>query len=119
VTPLPSPAPGVTVTRTTLYVMRVPLPFGLGGVVIPIAVVSPRNAAGTVQFKDSTTNLGGPVAVTDGVTIGPFVHTNSSPRSMTAVFTPTSSTVFQPSTSNTVYFDFSSGPREHPNREHR
>jgi hypothetical protein len=109
----------VTVTRTTLYVMRVPLPFGLGDVVIPIAVVSPRNAAGTIQFKDRTTNLGGPVAVTDGVTIGPFMHTNSSPYSMTAVFIPTNPTMFQSSTSNTVYLSSSSGTREHPNREHR
>jgi hypothetical protein len=119
VAPVPSPEPGVTVTTTRLYVMRVPLPFGLGGVVIPIAVVSPRNAAGTVQFKDGTTNLGGPVAVTGGVTIGPIMFISFSPHSLTAVFTPTNSTVFQSSTSNTVDFTFPSGPRGHPNRAQR
>ena len=119
VMPLPSPEPGVTVTTTTLYVMRVPLPFGLGGVVIPIAVISPRTVVGTIQFKDGTTNLGGPVAVTGGVAIGPIMLISLSSHALTAVFAPTDSTVFQSSTSNTVDFSFSSAPRGHPNREQR
>ncbi|MGC1734159.1 MAG: hypothetical protein WA731_16140, partial [Pseudonocardiaceae bacterium] len=71
-TPSPSPTPApVTATTTTLSVNQVPLPFGLGGIAIPTAHVAPPNAPGTVQFKDGTTNLGGPVPVTGGLAIGP------------------------------------------------
>ena len=120
-TPSPSPSPtsGVTATTTTLYVVQVPLPFGLGGVVVPIAVVSPRNAAGTVVFKDGSTSLGGPVAVTNGVAIGPSMRLPSSPHSMTTVFTPTDLTAFQSSTSNTMNFRFLAGFGKHSGREHR
>ncbi|MGB7797957.1 MAG: hypothetical protein WBL53_17125 [Pseudonocardiaceae bacterium] len=48
----------------------VPLPFGLGGLVIPIANVTPRNADGTVQFTDVGHNLGPAVTVHGGAAIG-------------------------------------------------
>jgi hypothetical protein len=87
-------------------VIRVPLPLGLGGFAIPIANVTPGNAAGTVQFKDTTHNLGGPVPVVGGVAVGPFESLRPGSHSMVAIFTPTNSTAFKPSMSNTVMFRF-------------
>jgi Tol biopolymer transport system component len=104
-TPSPSPAP-VTATTTTLSVIQVPLPLGLGGIAIPTAHVAPPNAAGTVQFTDGTTNLGGPVPVAGGVAVGPVRILGRGSHSLTAVFTPTNPTKFKPSTSNTVTFTF-------------
>jgi TolB protein len=103
--PSPTPAP-VTATTTTLSVIQVPLPFGLGGIAIPTAHVAPPNAPGTVQFKDGTTNLGGPVPVTGGLAIGPIRILGTGTHSLTAVFTPTTPTTFKPSTSNTVTVKF-------------
>jgi hypothetical protein len=96
----------VKVTTTTLSVIQVPLPFGLGGFAIPVAKVTPFNAVGTVQFTDGTHHLGGPVRVVGGVAIGPFTTLPPGPHSVTAVFTPTNPTAFTPSTSNTVTFRF-------------
>jgi len=87
-------------------VIQIPLPFGLGGFAIPIADVAPSSAAGTVQFKDGTHNLGGPVPVFGGVAVGPFLTLPAGPHSITAVFTPTDPAKFKPSTSNTVKFTF-------------
>lgn len=83
-----------------------PLPLGLGGIAIPTAHVAPPNAAGTVQFKDETTNLGTPVPVIAGTAIGPVSILGRGAHSLTAVFTPTNPTKFQPSTSNTATFTF-------------
>jgi hypothetical protein len=106
VTPSPTPAPGATTTHTTLSVIQIPLPFGLGAFVIPIANVGPGSPAGTVQFKDGDTKLGGPVPVFGGVAVGPFVILPAGQHSVTAVFTPTNPAKFKPSTSNTVKFTF-------------
>ena len=109
-TPTPSPtppgSPGAITTATRLSVIKVPLPFRLGGFVISLANVTPRNAVGTVQFKDGATNLGGPVPVAGGVAIGPFIILPAGAHSVTAVFTPTDPANFAPSTSNTVNFAF-------------
>ena len=83
-----------------------PLPLGLGGIVIPTAQVAPANAAGTVQFKDGATRLGAPVPVTAGVAIGPVSTLAPGSHSLTAVFTPTNPTNFQSSTSNSVTVKF-------------
>jgi hypothetical protein len=87
-------------------VIQVRLPFGLGGFAIPIANVSPFNAVGTVQFKDGTHNLGGPVRARGGVAIGPFTSLPPGVHSLKVVFTPTKPAEFQASTSNTVVFTF-------------
>ncbi len=71
-----------------------------------IRTVAPFNVAGTVQFKDGTTNLGGPVRVTGGFAFGPFTIPPPSPHSLTATFTPADPAAFGPSTSNTVAFTF-------------
>ncbi|MGH3788048.1 MAG: Ig-like domain-containing protein [Pseudonocardiaceae bacterium] len=71
------------------------------------ATSAPIGAAGTVQFKDGTTNIGDPVSVTAGLAVGGFVSLPLGPHSLTAVFTPTNPAAFQPSTSNAVQFTFS------------
>jgi hypothetical protein len=76
------------------------------GIAIPTARVAPQNVSGTVQFKDGTTNLGGPVPVTAGTALGPLATLSKGPHSLTAVFTPTTPTKFTLSTSNTVTFTF-------------
>ena len=72
----------------------------------PTAHVNPLTAAGAVQFKDVTTNLGAPVTVIAGTAIDPFTPLSRGPHPLTAVFIPTNPTKFQPSTSNTVTFTF-------------
>jgi len=84
----------------------VPLPLGLGGIVIPTATVAPVNASGTVQFKDGSTNLGGPIPVAGGIAVGPVTVLGKGQHSLTAVFTPSPATKFASSTSNTVTFTF-------------
>jgi hypothetical protein len=77
----------------------------VGGLVISQATVAPGSAAGTVQFKDGTANLGFPVPVSGGTATNVALLPVGS-HSITAVFTPTSPAAFQPSTSNTVTFPF-------------
>jgi hypothetical protein len=74
--------------------------------VIPTAHVTPTNAAGTVQFKDGTTNLGNPVRATPGTVAGGISRLSPGQHTLTATFTPTDPTKFKPSTSNTVTFTF-------------
>jgi hypothetical protein len=74
--------------------------------VTPTAHLTPPNAVGTVQFKDGTTNLGGPVSVVGGIAVRPVTILGTGQHQLTAVFTPTDSTKFKPSTSNTVTFTF-------------
>ena len=73
---------------------------------VSVINLAPANAAGTVQFNDATTNLGGPVAVLGGIAVGPVITLAPGQHQVTAVFTPTDPTKFQPSTSNTVTFRF-------------
>ncbi len=68
--------------------------------------MSPANATGTVQFTDGTTPLGAPVSVLGGFAIGPVTLLGRGQHQLTAVFTPTNPTRFQPSTSNKVTFTF-------------
>ena len=83
-----------------------PLPLGLGGIMIPTAHVAPANATGTVQFKNGAANLGAPVPVIAGIAIGPVSTLSPGTHPLSAVFTPTNPTRFQPSTSNTVTIKF-------------
>lgn len=73
---------------------------------IPIAIVAPRKAAGTIQVFDGDTPLGGSLPVVSGVVIGPFASLGVGNHSVTAVFTPTDPGSFLPSTSKTVKFTF-------------
>jgi Bacterial Ig-like domain (group 3) len=87
-------------------VVQVPLPLGLGGIAIPTARLTPANAVGTVQFKDGTRNLGGPIPILGGIAVGPVTVLVKGQHQLTAVFTPVTPTKFKPSTSNTVTFTF-------------
>jgi hypothetical protein len=101
----PTPVPGATATATKLNVLRIGLPFGLGGFIIPLTNVAP-NAAGTIQLKDGSTNVGGPVPVAGGFAFGGFFVLPAGSHSLTAEFTPADPATFTPSTSNTVRFRF-------------
>ncbi|MBO0869036.1 MAG: Ig-like domain repeat protein [Micromonosporaceae bacterium] len=64
------------------------------------ATVTPATAVGSVQFKDGSANLGGPVAVSGGTAQFSTATLADGPHPITAVFTPTDSTAFAPSTSD-------------------
>jgi len=108
-TPSPTPGSGAAVTTTTLLVIQVPLPFGLGGFIIPFATVTP-NVPGTVQFKD-VTSLGSPVPVRGGFAFGGLFVLPAGSHAITAEFAPADPTSAQPSTSKTVRVTFDSRPR--------
>lgn len=67
-----------------------------------VAIVRPRAAEGTVQFKDGDANIGDPVPVRNGAafTITPTLTVGT--HSLTAVFAPTNPASFDPSTSTSV-----------------
>jgi hypothetical protein len=70
--------------------------------VILLTRVAPFRVAGTVQFKDGTTNIGASVPVFGGFA---FLFTSGLTKGtheLTAVFTPTDPAAFGPSTSHTV-----------------
>lgn len=68
------------------------------------ASVSPSAAAGSVQFKDGTTNIGTPVEVSSGAAQTTTSYPTTGSHSFTAVFTPTDSIAYQASTSNAVSY---------------
>ncbi len=88
-----------TPTTTTL---SAPSNVPSGGNVTLNATVSPAAAAGTVQFKDGTANLGAAVAVTSGTAQFSTTTLADGPHPITAVFTPTDATAFGASTSSGV-----------------
>jgi len=59
-----------------------------------------------VQFTDGTTPLGASVPVIAGIAIGPISTLSPRAHPLSAVFTPTNPTQFQPSTSTTVTITF-------------
>ncbi len=76
-------------------------PLAQGSPVTLTATVTPA-AAGMVQFKDGTANLGSPVAVSNGTAVGSAPMLAVGSHQLTAVFTPTDSTAFSSSTSAPV-----------------
>lgn len=95
-------------TTTKLIVIRVRLPLGLGGLVLPIAQVTPANVIGTVQFTNGSAALGVPVPVVAGLTFGPISFLGPGQHALSAVFIPSDPMRVLPSISNTVTFKFSS-----------
>ncbi len=83
---------GATATHTTLQVA--PNPGFQGIPEILIATVAPFNAAGTVQFKDGTNNIGAPKPVTGGIAISTTPPLAIGTHTLTAVFTPTNPAAF-------------------------
>jgi hypothetical protein len=97
------PNAGPTATTTVLAVTPAsPAAAGTGETLT--AKVSPVGAAGSVQFKDGSNNIGSSVPVTNG-TAEATTTLPVGTHSLTAVFTPTDSTKFGSSTSNTVPYE--------------
>jgi hypothetical protein len=105
-----STSPPVTMVVTGAAATSVALatspesPVSYGTPVTLTATITPLTAAGTVQFKDGTTNLGNPVAVVNGMASGSTSKLAVGRRSLTATFTPANPAAFSPSTSPPVEF---------------
>lgn len=97
-------------TTTNLIVLPKSFPQDLP--ITLVAIVRPRAAAGSVQFKDGANNIGDPVPVIPGnVTIGGQVDPNAAAaftitstlavgtHSLSAVFTPADTAAYDPSIS--------------------
>jgi Bacterial Ig-like domain (group 3)/TIR domain len=68
------------------------------------ASITPSAAAGTVQFKDGTTNIGNPVTVSNGTASKTTSTLSVGTHQLTAVFTPSDPAPFAPSRSPAVTF---------------
>ncbi|MFM1731429.1 Ig-like domain-containing protein [Prescottella soli] len=72
------------VTTTTLQVP----PTAFTGTPVKLsATVAPNSVSGTVQFRDGNTNIGAPVAVSNGVADLSYTFTTAGSHPITAVFT--------------------------------
>lgn len=96
--------PAVVATPTTTSLATVPTsPQNAGTSVTLNATVSPATA-GTVQFKDGASDIGSPVTVSAGAASTSTSTLTVGSHSLTAVFTPTNTTLFAGSTSSAVTF---------------
>jgi hypothetical protein len=68
------------------------------------ATMTPSAAAGTVQFLDGATDIGTPVAVTNGVASTTTSWASNGTHQLSAVFTPTDTSSYTGSTSSTVNY---------------
>ena len=94
---------GAPATSTTL-VTSPAFPVVQGAPVTLTATVAPATAVGAVQFKDGATNVGNPVAVSNGTASGSTSTLGVGSHQLTAVFTPLDPGAFSPSTSPPVTF---------------
>jgi Bacterial Ig-like domain (group 3)/WxL domain surface cell wall-binding len=102
--------PAIVATPTTTSLSTVPgSPQNAGTSVTLNATVSPA-AAGTVQFKDGAANIGSPVTVSGGAASTSTSSLAVGSHTLTAVFTPSNSTLFAGSTSSGVPFVVSAIP---------
>ncbi|MEU9453903.1 Ig-like domain repeat protein [Streptomyces sp. NPDC048277] len=92
------PAGSVAATTTTLTAAPAS-PVVEGTSVKLTAAVAPATAAGTVQFKDGTQALGGPVAVSAGTASLTTGALAAGGHSLTAEFTPSDASAYAPSAS--------------------
>ena len=83
-------------TTTTLH--ATPTSPKVGTSLTLTAGVSPEAAAGTVQFRDGTTALGAPVAVSAGAASRTVTVTKAGAHSYHAVFTPSDASAYSGST---------------------
>ncbi len=102
-TPVVTVAAAATPTSTALTTSPAS-PIAQGTPVTLTATVTPAEAAGTVQFRDGTTNIGNPVIVSDGAASSTTSTLTVGSHQLTAVFTPTDPAAFDPSTSPAVTF---------------
>lgn len=105
----PTPVAGPTTTTTALTVTPAS-PQQAGTTVTLKATVSPSTAAGSVQFKDGSANLGSAVTVSGGIAQLPTSSLGVGPHSITAVFTPTNASAFTTSTSSAASYTISPAP---------
>lgn len=75
------------------------------------ARVTPKTAAGIVQFKDGTADLGTAVTVSNGTASETTVISTVGSRQLTAVFTPANPATFSPSTSPAVSLTVTESPQ--------
>lgn len=97
------PTPAGVPTTTTLAANPVS-PVKAGTTTTLTATVSANAATGTVQFKDGATNLGAPVAVTNGVATKAAVALAAGSHNLTAAFTSADTGAFLSSTSAATTF---------------
>ena len=95
---------GATATSTMLSVSSTANPVAVGSPVTLTSTVSPAAAAGTVQFRDGGTNIGDPVTVSNGSASTTTTTLTAGSHQLTAVFTPTTATLYSASTSQAVTF---------------
>lgn len=95
---------GATATSTTLSASSTATPAVVGSTVTLSAAVTPAAAAGTVQFRDGATNIGAPVAVSSGNASQTTTTLAVGSHQLTAVFTPTTPTLYSTSTSPAVTY---------------
>ncbi|MGH3765886.1 MAG: Ig-like domain repeat protein [Pseudonocardiaceae bacterium] len=96
-----SKSPAVTTTTSTTVGVSPQSPVVAGTTETLTATVNPATAVGNVQFKDGATPVGNSVPVTNG-TASITTKLPVGTHSLTAVFTPTDSGAFTPSTSDPV-----------------
>jgi hypothetical protein len=96
------PVPVTKTNTTTTLSVSPPSPQSSGTSVQLTATVTPSNVTGTVQFKDGSANIGSPVTVSGGIAKTSTSALTPGSHSLTAVFTPTDTTHFNGSTSNTA-----------------
>jgi large repetitive protein len=96
-------AAGATATTTTVAASP-PSPTTAGTSVTFTATVTPNTAAGSVQFKDGTNNLGSAVTVASGTATLTTTMLSQATHSISAVFTPTTLTAFNTSTSASISY---------------
>lgn len=89
-----TPAAGTTTT-----LVASPVGQAYAGASVTITATVNSSAAGAVQFKDGTTNLGSAVTVTSGAASTSTSSLAAGTHSITAEFTPTDSAAFGSSTS--------------------
>jgi hypothetical protein len=87
-----SAASAITVTdptptdQDTTTTVQVPATATAGQSVDLVATVAPATASGTVQFKDGSTDIGGPVTIVNGKATLSYIFTTAGARDITAVY---------------------------------
>lgn len=101
---VPFTVAGATPTTTTLSASSTVTQPVQGSPVALMATVSPAVATGTVQFRDGATNIGQAVAVANGSATRTTSTLRVGSHQLSAVFTPTTEALYEPSTSAPTTF---------------
>ncbi|MFK0158128.1 Ig-like domain repeat protein [Streptomyces sp. NPDC090499] len=103
--------PSVKTPTTTSLAVSPASPVTAGTNVTLTATVAPAAAAGTVQFRDNGTALGAPVTVNNGTAVLSTANLAAGSHSLTADFTPTS-TSYDVSSSSAVAYTVNTAPAQ-------